>query len=168
MSHATHAVYAQKRVGNATGCHWGGDKEFQFQIDGISNSGDAMELNLCKWCGGLQVYLNKAPIAHKSKMQGELISACEVVQIMLFSMQVLKDIGLCVKKPMIVQVDCKGALDLLYGWNISELTKHVSVQACFLHELKEVNLLLCVWLPTNIKMVEMYTKNLSPHLYHRH
>ena len=53
-----------------------------------------MELNLHKWCG-LQVFLNKAPIAHKSKMQGsvshsmakgELIAACEVVQIMLFSM----------------------------------------------------------------------------------
>ena len=51
-----------------------------------------MELNLH---GGLRVFLNKAPIPHKSKMQGsvslslsggKLIAACEVAQIMLFSM----------------------------------------------------------------------------------
>ena len=57
------------------------------------------------------MFLNKDPIAHKSKVQGsvslsmakeELIAACEQVQIMLFSMQVLEDIGLCVKKPMIL------------------------------------------------------------------
>ena len=70
-----------------------GGKEYKFQINRISDSGDALELNFHKQCGGLQVFLNKAPIAHKSKMQGsvslsmaegELIAACEVVQIMLF------------------------------------------------------------------------------------
>ena len=45
---------------------------------------------------------------------------------------------------MILQVDCKGALDLTYVWNVRRLTKHVLVHACFLHELKEPNLLLCV------------------------
>ena len=47
-------------------------------------------------------------------MDGELIAACKGAQIMLFPMQVLEDIGLCVKKPMILQVDCKGALDLTF------------------------------------------------------
>ena len=105
-----------------------------------------------------------------SMAEGELIAACEVVQIMLFSMQVLEDLGLCVKKPMILCVDCKGALDLTptYGWNISGLMEHVSVHACFLYELKEANLLLCVWLPTNTNMVDMYTNNVSPCLYHHH
>ena len=49
------------------------------------------------------MFLNKALVAHKSKMQGsaslsmtkgELIAAFEAAQIMLFSMQVLEDIGL--------------------------------------------------------------------------
>ena len=74
---------------------WDGGQKFKFQIDGILDSGDATELNSCKCCGGLQVFLNKAPIAHKSKMQGsvslsmvegELIAACKVAQIMLFTM----------------------------------------------------------------------------------
>ena len=37
-----------------------------------------------------------------SMAEGELIAACKAVQIMLFAMQVLEDIGLHVKKPMIL------------------------------------------------------------------
>ena len=74
---------------------WDGGQKFKFQINGISDSGDATDPNSCKQCGGLQVFLNKAPIAHKSKMQGsvslnmaegELIAACKAAQIMLFAM----------------------------------------------------------------------------------
>ena len=150
--------------------HWDGSKDFQFEIDGISDSGNATELESHKWCGGLLVFLNKAPIAHKSKMQpsvllsmaeGKLIAAVEAVQIMLFTMRVLEDIRLCIKKLMILRVDCKGALDLTYGWNVSGLTKHVSVRACFLHELKEANQILCIWILTAVNMVDMYMKNVS-------
>ena len=69
---------------------------------------------------------------------------------------------------MILHVDCRGALDLTCGWNVSRLMKHVPVHACFLCELKKANLLLCIWLPTNTNMVDMYTKNVLPHLYHHH
>ena len=63
---------------------------------------------------------------------------------MLFVMHILEDMGLRVKKPMILRVDCKGAIDLTYGWNVSSLTKHAVTQACFLRELKEANTVLCV------------------------
>ena len=62
-----------------------------------------------------------------SMAKGMLIAAMEVVQIKLFTIDVLEDIGLQVKKPMILYVNCKGALDLTYGWNVSGLTTHVSV-----------------------------------------
>ena len=74
---------------------WDGGQKYEFLINGISDSGDAMELNSCQQCGGLQVFLNKAPITHKCKMQGsvslsmaegELIAACKAAQIMLFFM----------------------------------------------------------------------------------
>ena len=116
--------------------HWDGSKDFKFEIDGILDSGDATEPESHKRCGGLQVFLNKASIAHKSKMQpsmslimakGDLIAAVEVAQIMLFTMCVMEYIGLWVKKLMILHVDCAGGLDLAYGWNMSGLTKHVLV-----------------------------------------
>ena len=43
---------------------WDGSKEFEFEIDGISDLGDMTEHELCKCCAGLQVFINKAPIAH--------------------------------------------------------------------------------------------------------
>ena len=142
----------------------------------MSDSGDATEPDSRRHCSGLQVFLNKSPIAHKSKMQssaslsmaeGELIAACDAAQIMLFVMHVLEDMGLRVKKPMILRVDCKGAIDLSYGWNVSGLTKHASIKACFLHELKEANAVLCVWMPMTANLTE-YTKNLTQQLYDRH
>ena len=94
---------------------WDGSKEFEFEIDRILDLGDATEPKSHKCCGGLQVFINKAPIAHKSEMQphvllsmaeGELIAAVEAAQIMLFAMCVMEDIGLHVKKLMILWVDC--------------------------------------------------------------
>ena len=88
-----------------------GSKDFEFEIDGISDSGDTTDPELCKCCGGLQVFVNKAPIAHKSKMQpsvllsmaeGELVAAVEAAQIMLCAIHVMEDISLHVKKLMIL------------------------------------------------------------------
>ena len=156
---------------------WDGNEGFLFTVDGMSDSGDATKPELRRCCGGLQVFLNKSPIAHKSKMQSsaslsmaedKLIAACDAAQIMLFVMHVLEDMGLHVKKPMILCVDCKGAINLTYGWNVSGLTKHASIKACFLCELKETNTVLCVWMPTAANLTDMYTKNLSLQLYDRH
>ena len=156
---------------------WDGNEGFLFTVDGMSDSGDATEPESRRCCGGLQVFLNKLPIVHKRKMQssaslsmaeGELIAACDAAHIILFVMHVLEDMGLRVKKLMILRVDCKGAIDLTYGWNVSGLTKHASIKACFLRELKEANTVLCVWMPTAANLTDMYTKNLSLQLYDRH
>ena len=108
------------------------------------------------------------PSVSLSMVEGEFIAAVEAAQIMLFAMCVMEDISLHVNKLMILQVDCKGALDLMYGRNISGLMKPVLVQVCFLQELKEANQILCMWIPTKLKMVDMYTKNVSPYLYEHH
>ena len=101
------------------------------------------------------------PSVSLSMAEGELIALVVGAQIMLFAIRVMEDIGLRVKKLMILHIDCNRALDLTYGWNVSGLMKRVSVQACFLCELKEVNQILCVWIPTTFNMVDMYTKNVS-------
>ena len=100
-----------------------------------------------------------------SMAKGELIAVVKVVQNILFVLRVMEDIGLHIKKQMILQVDCKGALDLMYGWSVSGLTKHVLVQACFLCKLKESNQILCIWIPTTLNMADMYTKNVSQQFF---
>ena len=92
--------------------------------------------------------------ASLSMAEGKLIATCDTAQIMLFDMHGLEDMGLRVKKPMILCVDCKGAIDLTYGWNVSGLTKHASIKACFLCKLKETNTVLCVWMPMTANLTD--------------
>ena len=106
--------------------------------------------------------------ASLSMVEGELIAACNAAQIMLFVMHVLEDMGLHVKKPMILCVDCNGAIDLTYRWNVSGLMKYASIEACFIQELKEANTVLCVWMLTAVNLTDMYTKNLTQQLYDHH
>ena len=53
-----------------------------------------------------------------SVAESESVSATECAQEMLFNMRVLELIGLKVKKPMILEVDNKGAVDLSHNWNV--------------------------------------------------
>ena len=92
--------------------------------------------------------------ASLSMAEGEVIAACNAAQIMLFVI-VLEDMELHVKKLMILCVDCKGAIDLTYKWNMSGLMKHASIKACFLWELKEANTVLCVWMPMVANLTNM-------------
>ena len=46
---------------------WDGGEDYEFQIDCILDSWDVMEPNSCKQCRGLQVFLNKAPMATKTQ-----------------------------------------------------------------------------------------------------
>ena len=61
-----------------------------------------------------------------SMAEGELIAVVEVFQVLFFAMRAMEDIGLHMMKWMILCIDCKGALDLTYGWRMSGLMKHVS------------------------------------------
>jgi hypothetical protein len=40
---------------------------------------------------------------------------------------ILKSMGLCVKKPMILYLDNKGAKDLANNWSVRGRTRHVEV-----------------------------------------
>jgi hypothetical protein len=83
-----------------------------------------------------------------SVKEAELVSATACVQEMLFTMRVLESIGLKVKKPMILEMDNKGAKDLANNWSVGGRTRHVDVRQYFLRELKEEGIIQVVWLPT--------------------
>jgi hypothetical protein len=70
---------------------------------------------------GYSTFLCRAPVTMKSWMQGcvtldvmsaVLVSTTQCAQDMLFSMWILKSMGSKVKKPMVLEVDNKGAVDL--------------------------------------------------------
>ena len=125
---------------------WNGDKDFEFTISGESDSDYAKDPLTRRSVTGYAVFLQGVSISEKSKMQGgatlsvteaEAASAVECAQDMLFAMRVMESMELKVKKPMLLWMDNKGAVDLFNGWGVSGRTRHIGTKLNFLRELKE-------------------------------
>ena len=107
-------------------CKWDGNKDFQFTINARSDSEFMKDAMTRKSVGGHVVYLNGAPVCLASKMQrivalsvteAELIQCVECAQDMLYVMHVLEDLGLKVSKPMILECDNQGAVNIANNWS---------------------------------------------------
>jgi len=130
---------------------WDGDKKFEFTISGRSDSDFAKDIISRRSVSGCSTFLCGAPVSIRSKMQdcvtlsvteAELVAATQCAQDMLFVMRVLESMDLKVKKPMIREVDNKGAKDLAHNWSIGGRTHHVDVKYHFFRELKENGIIL--------------------------
>jgi hypothetical protein len=62
-------------------------------------------------------------------------------------MRVLESIRLKVKKPMILNVNNRGAKDLCGNWSVGGRTRHVEVKQLFLRELKESKIIDIIGFP---------------------
>jgi hypothetical protein len=78
---------------------------------------------------------------------------------MLFAMRVLESIGLKVKKPMLLELDNKEAVDLSHNWSVS---------GCFLRELEEEGVIEVKWIPGNKNSANLFTKNLAIKHFEKH
>jgi hypothetical protein len=143
----------------------------------IADSDYAKDPERRRSVSGYAAFLNGAPVTRKSKMQGcvtlsvteaEYVSATECAQDMLFVMRVLESIGLKVKKPMILKIDNKGAMDLTNNWSASGRTRHVDVRHHFLRELKEDDIIHVKWIPTSENSADLFTKNLDGPTFTKH
>jgi hypothetical protein len=157
-------------------CKWDGSKDFEFELEGESDSTYASDEN-AKSVGGHGTFLCGAPISMKSKTQqtsslsvteSELISAVSCVQDLLFEKCVLESLGLKVKVPMVLKVDNKGVVDLVNNWSVGGRTRHITTKANFLRELKEEGVLKVIWISTNYNSSDMFTKNLMGPVFERH
>jgi hypothetical protein len=119
---------------------------------------------------GYNAFLNGASFSRKSHLQttttlsvteAETVAAVECTQDMLFGMHLLESMGLKVKKPMVLEIDNKGAKDLAHNWSIGGQTRHITTKINFLRELKEQGLLIVRWIPTSANTSDLFTKNLN-------
>jgi hypothetical protein len=76
--------------------------------------------------------------------------------------------GLQVQLPMILEIDNKGAKDLIDNWSVGGRLRHVEVKQFFLRELKEQGLLKVKWLCSESNTSDMFTKNLGGPLFTQH
>ena len=157
---------------------WDGkDRSFLFKIRGKSDSNYATCKETRRSITGYLVWLEEALIAVKSGMQkivalsvteAEIIALVQCVQEMMYMKKVLESILLKVELPMIVEVDNKGAVDLVNGWSSSGGTKHMDVRIMYLRELKEQKILKVVWQPTKENEADVFTKNVDGATFERH
>jgi hypothetical protein len=103
-----------------------------------------------------------------STAESELASGTQCAQEMLYVMRVLESLGLKVKKPMILEMDSKAAVDLANNWSIGGRLRHVEVEQYFLRELKEAGIILSVWIPGADNSTDLFTKNLDRPPFEKH
>jgi hypothetical protein len=72
-------------------------------------------------CGGELVLLTEA----------ELFGAVMTAKDMLFIMRIINSMGLLVELPMLLEVDNKGAKDLVNNWSVGGRLRHVAVKQFF-------------------------------------
>ena len=158
-------------------CKWDGSKEFEFTIEGYSDSEYAKCPDTRKSVGGSTVTLNGSVVVDKSKKmtavalsitEAELMQAMSTAQDMLFTMRVIESLGLKVKKPMILYVDNKGAKDLANNWSVGGRTRHMDVREFFLRDLKLDNVIVTKWMSGEEMPSDLFTKNLDGKTFEKH
>jgi hypothetical protein len=156
---------------------WNGDPEFRFIVCGRADSDYAKDPEKRRSVSGYATFVCGAPVTMKSRMQGcvtlsvteaELVSGTQCAQDMLFNMRVLESIGLKVEKPMILEMDNKGAVDLCHNWSIAGKTRHDSIRQNFLRELEEQQIITVKWISTDDNSADLFTKNLPGPTFERH
>jgi hypothetical protein len=86
---------------------------------------------------GYMVFLKDAPVMHRSAMQktvalssckAELNAAVLCVQDMLYAKNLIESTGLKVEFPMKLEIDNKGAVDLINSFSVGGCTHHIDVK----------------------------------------
>jgi hypothetical protein len=95
-------------------------------------------------------------------------AAVQCAQDMLYNMHILESMGLKVAKPMILETDNRGVVDLANNWTVGGRTRHESVRIMFLRELKEQEILRVIWCSGEDNSSDMFTKNLPGPLFRKH
>jgi hypothetical protein len=101
------------------------------------------------------------PMVALSVTKAELFAAVMTVQDMLFIMRIVKSMGLQGELPMLLEIDNKGAKDLINNWSVGGRPRHIEVKHFFLRELKEQGLIVVKWLASEDNTADMFTKNLG-------
>jgi hypothetical protein len=69
---------------------------------------------------------------------------------------------------MILNMDNKGACNLMNNWSVRGQTQHIDVKYYFLRELKEQNTVRAEWIPSGENSSDMFTKNLPADMFAKH
>jgi hypothetical protein len=156
---------------------WDGSNEHQFRIRGRSDSDYAKDTQTRRSVSGYVVYVEDAPTMHRSATQKTVaLSSCEAelnaavlcVQDMVYQKNTLESIGPKVEYPMVLEMDNRGAINLINSFSVGGRTRYIDVKQCFLRELKEAKILVVKWIPGSENEADIFTKNLGGPIFKRY
>jgi hypothetical protein len=151
-----------------------GSNKHQFRIRGRSDSDYAKDTQTRCSVSRYVVYLEDAPTMHRSATQkmvasssckAELNAAVLCAQGMMYQKNTQESIGLKVELPMILEMDNRGAVDLVNSFSVRGHTQHINIKQCFLQELMEAKVLVVKWIPGSENEADIFTKNLDGPLF---
>ena len=101
-----------------------------------------------------------------SVTESKLNAGVGTAQDMIYCMRVCESIKLKVKKPIILKIDNKGAVDSANGWSCGGCMRHVKLN--FLCELKEEGTINIQWMSGKENLADLFTKNLGGSDFQKH
>jgi hypothetical protein len=149
---------------------WDRTNKFQFKIRGKLDLDYAKDTLTQTSVSGYVIYLEEAPVMHRSakkktvplsSWEAELNTVVLCVWDMLYSKNLLESIGLKLSYPCFLEVDNKGAVDLINSFTIRGHTCHIDVKQCFLQELKESKQLIVNYISGSENNADLFTRNLD-------
>ncbi len=120
---------------------WDEGNKFQFRIRGRSDSDYTKATQTRQSVTGYVVYLKDAPVMHRSATQKTVaLSLCKAKlnvavlckQVMMYAKNLRRLIGLKVELPMVLEIDNKGAVDLINSLSVRGCTCHINIKQFFL------------------------------------
>jgi hypothetical protein len=80
---------------------------------------------------------------------------------MTYQNNALESNKLKVELSVILEMDNKGAVNLVNSFSVGGCTWHINVTQCFLQEIKEAKVLVVKWIPGSENEADIFTKNLD-------
>jgi hypothetical protein len=103
-----------------------------------------------------------------SVTEAELFTTTSNAQDMMYVKRILESIRLRVHLPMILEVDNKGAVDLVNNFSVGGRTRHIETRQYYLRESKEKGIISVIWKAGSEYSSDMYTNNLGRKEFEKH
>jgi hypothetical protein len=87
---------------------------------------------------------------------------------MLYTKFIIESLGLQVQLPMTLEVDNKGAVDLMNNYSVVGPTCLVETRQYFFRQLREENIIKAIWTPGELNSSDLYTNNMAGTDFEKH
>ena len=121
--------------------------------------------------------MNEAPIMWRamtkkgvtlSVTEAESAAAVTCAQDMMYAKHIIESLELDVELPMVLEIDNRGAVDLINSWSVGGRTRHTAVRLNYLRELKEQGVMVFKWVSGDKNDADTHTNNVPGPLLENH